>query len=128
MLKDTAVTWEEFEEIKTDDDKLNVYLKDITSKAIVNSEENLNLAKAVIADNQKTIIFIEANLWRVVTIAKRLIDNGSKEYIMDLIEDGNRGLTAFATELKEKDLEDLENNTNQAILFELNNNIIRIID
>jgi DNA-directed RNA polymerase sigma subunit (sigma70/sigma32) len=72
-------------------DSTTLYLNDIGRKRLLNSEEELALARRVacggrISKNR----MIEANLRLVVTIAKRYQNRGLG--LLDLIEEGNLGL------------------------------------
>jgi len=73
------------------DDSVRLYLREIGKIPLLNAEEELDLAKRVVAgDKEAKDQMAEANLRLVVSIAKRYVGRGLD--LLDLIEEGNTGL------------------------------------
>ncbi len=73
------------------DDPVRVYLKEIGSIPLLDSEKERQLAERIMAgDKDAEIELEEANLRLVVSIAKRYVGRGL--YILDLIQEGTLGL------------------------------------
>jgi RNA polymerase primary sigma factor len=73
------------------DDSVRLYLREIGKIPLLNAEEELALAKRVVAgDKEAKDQMAEANLRLVVSIAKRYVGRGLD--LLDLIEEGNTGL------------------------------------
>lgn len=73
------------------DDSVRLYLREIGKIPLLNSEEELALAKRVVAgDKEAKIQMAEANMRLVVSIAKRYVGRGLD--LLDLIQEGNTGL------------------------------------
>jgi RNA polymerase primary sigma factor len=73
------------------DDSVRLYLREIGKIPLLNAEDELALAKRVVAgDKQAKDQMAEANLRLVVSIAKRYVGRGLD--LLDLIEEGNTGL------------------------------------
>ncbi|HSX43922.1 MAG TPA: RNA polymerase sigma factor RpoD [Candidatus Saccharimonadales bacterium] len=91
---------EDDEEIKLDeqvylddiaDDSVRLYLREIGKIPLLNAEEELALAKKVVAgDKRAKDKMAEANMRLVVSIAKRYVGRGLD--LLDLIQEGNTGL------------------------------------
>ena len=94
---------EEVEDIKVDDinlmnfeginvdDPVRMYLREIGRIPLLSSEEELSLAKRVLAgDEEAKEKLSEANLRLVVSIAKKYVGRGM--LFLDLIQEGNMGL------------------------------------
>ncbi|MDC1527517.1 RNA polymerase sigma factor RpoS [Gammaproteobacteria bacterium] len=72
-------------------DFTTLYLNEIGRRKLLSAEEELALARKVVAgDRQSKNLLIESNLRLVVTIAKRYLNRGLS--LLDLIEEGNLGL------------------------------------
>ena len=72
-------------------DFTTLYLNEIGRRKLLSAEEELVLARKVVAgDRQSKNLMIESNLRLVVTIAKRYLNRGLS--LLDLIEEGNLGL------------------------------------
>lgn len=98
-LSDEWVTEEEEEEVVEDtsyiddiaDDSVRLYLREIGKIPLLTSEEELALAKRVVAgDKRAKDQMAEANMRLVVSIAKRYVGRGLD--LLDLIQEGNTGL------------------------------------
>jgi len=98
---DDLVDEEEIEEDETlntgqylddiSDDSVRLYLREIGKIPLLNSEEELELAKKVVAgDKRAKDKMAEANMRLVVSIAKRYSGRGLD--FLDLIQEGNTGL------------------------------------
>lgn len=75
----------------TEPDAMRLYLKEINTKSLLTSTEELHLARLICQGDQKaTQKMIEANLRLVVKIARRYLNRGMA--LLDLIEEGNIGL------------------------------------
>ena len=75
----------------TVDDPVRLYLKDIGSIPLLESDRELYLAERMAdGDNEAKKQLIEANLRLVVSIAKRYVGKGM--FFLDLIQEGNLGL------------------------------------
>lgn len=73
------------------DDSVRLYLREIGKIPLLNAEEELTLAKRVVAgDEQAKHEMAEANMRLVVSIAKRYVGRGLD--LLDLIQEGNTGL------------------------------------
>ncbi|MDQ5982854.1 MAG: polymerase primary sigma factor [Patescibacteria group bacterium] len=73
------------------DDSVRLYLREIGKIPLLNSEEELELAKKVVAgDKRAKDKMAEANMRLVVSIAKRYSGRGLD--FLDLIQEGNTGL------------------------------------
>jgi RNA polymerase primary sigma factor len=73
------------------DDSVRLYLREIGKIPLLNSEEELALAKRVVAgDKEAKDKMAEANMRLVVSIAKRYVGRGLD--LLDLIQEGNTGL------------------------------------
>jgi RNA polymerase primary sigma factor len=73
------------------DDSVRLYLREIGKIPLLNAEDELALAKRVVAgDKEAKDQMAEANLRLVVSIAKRYVGRGLD--LLDLIEEGNTGL------------------------------------
>jgi RNA polymerase primary sigma factor len=73
------------------DDSVRLYLREIGKIPLLNAEEELSLAKRVVAgEKEAKDQMAEANLRLVVSIAKRYVGRGLD--LLDLIEEGNTGL------------------------------------
>jgi len=91
---------EEAEEVEIDlsvpdgisiDDPVRMYLKEIGKVPLLNTEEEVDLAKRILrSDSEAKKKLTEANLRLVVSIAKRYVGRGM--LFLDLIQEGNLGL------------------------------------
>jgi RNA polymerase primary sigma factor len=73
------------------DDSVRLYLREIGKIPLLNAEEELTLAKRVVAgDKDAKDQMAEANMRLVVSIAKRYVGRGLD--LLDLIQEGNTGL------------------------------------
>ncbi len=73
------------------DDPVRMYLKEIGKIPLLNSEEEIELAKRIEhGDEEAKKRLAEANLRLVVSIAKRYVGRGM--HFLDLIQEGNMGL------------------------------------
>ncbi len=73
------------------DDSVRLYLREIGKIPLLNAEEELALAKQVVAGNKRAKDkMAEANMRLVVSIAKRYVGRGLD--LLDLIQEGNTGL------------------------------------
>lgn len=73
------------------DDSVRLYLREIGKIPLLNAEEELTLAKRVVAgDEAAKHEMAEANMRLVVSIAKRYVGRGLD--LLDLIQEGNTGL------------------------------------
>lgn len=73
------------------DDSVRLYLREIGKIPLLNAEEELALAKRVVAgDKRAKDQMAEANMRLVVSIAKRYVGRGLD--LLDLIQEGNTGL------------------------------------
>ncbi len=73
------------------DDSVRLYLREIGKIPLLNAEEELALAKRVVAgDKTAKDKMAEANMRLVVSIAKRYVGRGLD--LLDLIQEGNTGL------------------------------------
>lgn len=103
--KNTDDTWTEEEDIEEEadapasiyldddvaDDSVRLYLREIGKIPLLTSEEELALAKRVVAGDKKAKDqMAEANMRLVVSIAKRYVGRGLD--LLDLIQEGNTGL------------------------------------
>src|SRR3989344_7142529 len=75
-------------------DSVQMYLKEIGRAPLLKSAEEKELAKRIEAgDEQARLKFIQSNLRLVVSIAKRYVNRNSNLGILDLIQEGNIGLS-----------------------------------
>lgn len=75
-------------------DAVQMYLKEIGRTPLLNSEGEVELAKKVEkGDEEARRKFIQANLRLVVSIAKRYVNRTPNLGILDLIQEGNIGLS-----------------------------------
>lgn len=73
------------------DDSVRLYLREIGKIPLLSAEEELELAKRVVAGDKKAKDHMaEANMRLVVSIAKRYVGRGLD--LLDLIQEGNTGL------------------------------------
>jgi RNA polymerase primary sigma factor len=73
------------------DDSVRLYLREIGKIPLLSAEEELELAKRVVAgDKEAKDQMAEANMRLVVSIAKRYVGRGLD--LLDLIQEGNTGL------------------------------------
>ena len=73
------------------DDSVRLYLREIGKIPLLSSEDELALAKRVVAgDKEAKAEMAEANMRLVVSIAKRYVGRGLD--LLDLIQEGNTGL------------------------------------
>jgi RNA polymerase primary sigma factor len=73
------------------DDSVRLYLREIGKVPLLSAEEELALAKKVVAgDKRAKDAMAEANMRLVVSIAKRYVGRGLD--LLDLIQEGNTGL------------------------------------
>ncbi len=73
------------------DDSVRLYLREIGKVPLLSSEEELELARRVVAgDKEAKDQMAEANMRLVVSIAKRYVGRGLD--LLDLIQEGNTGL------------------------------------
>ncbi len=83
-----------FENITTLPDNVQAYLREIGKIPLLTPEEEKELAKRVAeGDEQARQKMIEANLRLVVSIAKRYVHRSSNLNLLDLIQEGNIGLS-----------------------------------
>ncbi|HOK17397.1 MAG TPA: sigma-70 family RNA polymerase sigma factor [Candidatus Paceibacterota bacterium] len=83
-----------FENITTLPDNVQAYLREIGKIPLLTPEEERELAKRVAeGDEQARQKMIEANLRLVVSIAKRYVNRSSNLNLLDLIQEGNIGLS-----------------------------------
>lgn len=86
---DTLNSGEYFDDVS--DDSVRLYLREIGKIPLLNAEEELALAKKVVAgDKRAKDKMAEANMRLVVSIAKRYSGRGLD--FLDLIQEGNTGL------------------------------------
>ncbi len=99
LLAEGEVTPKELEEaLKFDNielpDSVQSYLREIGKVPLLTPEEEKELAKKIEAgDEQSRQKMIEANLRLVVSIAKRYVGRSKNLNLLDLIQEGNIGLT-----------------------------------
>jgi RNA polymerase primary sigma factor len=100
LLPKTEVTERElkeslrFRETREISDNVQSYLREIGKISLLTTEEERALAKKVDqGDEQARRKMIEANLRLVVSIAKRYIGRSSNMGLLDLIQEGNIGLS-----------------------------------
>jgi len=97
-LPKEEITQEELEQATQIDetlpDAVQMYLKEIGRTPLLSSEEEKELAKRVErGDEEARRKFIQANLRLVVSIAKRYVNRTPNLSILDLIQEGNIGLS-----------------------------------
>lgn len=74
-------------------DSVQMYLREIGKISLLNSEEERELAKRILAgDKDASNKLMEANLRLVVSIAKRYVGRSPNLTLMDLVQEGNIGL------------------------------------
>jgi len=74
------------------DDPVKMYLKDIGTVQLLNSDQEVELAKRILeGDQQAKSELSERNLKLVVSIAKKYVNRSSMQFL-DLIQEGNLGL------------------------------------
>ncbi len=84
----------EFEDFSNLPDNVQAYLREIGKIPLLTPEEEKELAKRVAeGDEQARKKMIEANLRLVVSIAKRYIGRSNNLNLLDLIQEGNIGLS-----------------------------------
>lgn len=77
------------------DDSVKIYLQQIGQVALLNAEEEIELAKQIAEGDEKAKKkLVEANLRLVVSIAKKYLNRGLP--LLDLIQEGNIGLMRAA--------------------------------
>ena len=92
QVADSATSTEKQSDI---DDSVKMYLREIGTVNLLNSEEEIDLAKRVAAGNEiAKQKLINANLRLVVSIAKKYTGQGL--LFLDLIQEGNTGLIRAA--------------------------------
>lgn len=75
-------------------DSIQVYLKEIGNYALVSKDEEKILAKRmIVGDTEAKQVLIKANLRLVVSIAKKYVGRSPDLSLLDLIQEGNIGLT-----------------------------------
>ena len=75
-------------------DSVQMYLKEIGRTPLLNQEEEKELAKKIEkGDEEARRRFIQANLRLVVSIAKRYVNRSPNLSILDLVQEGNIGLS-----------------------------------
>ncbi len=75
-------------------DAVQMYLKEIGKTALLTGDDEKELAKRVEAgDEEARRRFIQANLRLVVSIAKRYVNRSPNLSILDLVQEGNIGLS-----------------------------------
>lgn len=75
-------------------DSVQMYLKEIGKAPLLHAQEERDLAKRIEkGDEAARLRFIQANLRLVVSIAKRYVNRSSNLSILDLIQEGNIGLS-----------------------------------
>jgi RNA polymerase primary sigma factor len=75
-------------------DSVQMYLKEIGRTSLLTTEEEKELAKKIEkGDEESRRRFIKANLRLVVSIAKRYVNRSPNLSILDLIQEGNIGLS-----------------------------------
>jgi RNA polymerase primary sigma factor len=75
-------------------DSVQMYLREIGRTPLLNSQEEKDLAKRIEkGDEEARRRFIQANLRLVVSIAKRYVNRSQNLGLLDLIQEGNIGLS-----------------------------------
>ena len=75
-------------------DSVQMYLKEIGKAPLLKAVDERELAKRIIqGDESARLKFIQANLRLVVSIAKRYVNRSANLSILDLIQEGNIGLS-----------------------------------
>ena len=75
-------------------DSVQMYLKEIGKAPLLTGQEEKDLAKRIEkGDESARLRFIQANLRLVVSIAKRYVNRSANLSILDLIQEGNIGLS-----------------------------------
>ena len=98
QVSEEDVTKEELERAthinSTLPDAVQMYLKEIGKTSLLSSEDEVELAKRIEkGDEEARRKFIQANLRLVVSIAKRYVNRSPNLTILDLIQEGNIGLS-----------------------------------
>lgn len=89
--EEKLIDTEEISEVMSVNDPVRMYLKEIGKIPLLNTEEELEIAKRLAeGDEEAHNIMVEANLRLVVSIAKRYVGRGLP--FLDLIQEGNLGL------------------------------------
>lgn len=89
--EDTAATVNDAYIDDISDDSVRLYLREIGKIPLLNPEEEIALARKVVAgDKRAKDAMAEANMRLVVSIAKRYVGRGLD--LLDLIQEGNTGL------------------------------------
>src|SRR5581483_10328571 len=74
-------------------DSVQMYLKEIGHHKLITAADERELAKRIeVGDEEAKNMLIKANLRLVVSIAKKYIGRSSDLTLLDLIQEGNRGL------------------------------------
>lgn len=93
--EDVVVKDEDLKEIISNvkvDDPVKMYLKDIGTVQLLTSEQEVELAKRILENDERAKSeLIERNLKLVVSIAKKYVNRSSMQFL-DLIQEGNLGL------------------------------------
>lgn len=93
-IKETELKESEYLDDREMSDNVQAYLREIGQIPLLTPEEERALAKKVAqGDEQARRKMIEANLRLVVSIAKRYIGRSSNMNLLDLIQEGNIGLS-----------------------------------
>lgn len=75
-------------------DSVQMYLKEIGKAPLLNAAQEKELAKRIEGgDESARLLFIQSNLRLVVSIAKRYVNRSPNLSILDLIQEGNIGLS-----------------------------------
>ncbi|TSC73995.1 MAG: RNA polymerase sigma factor RpoD [Parcubacteria group bacterium Gr01-1014_44] len=96
---DKAKEFEEKKKLETDlgdisSDSVQMYLREIGQYALLRSEEEVDLAKRILdGDESARQRLIVSNLRLVVSIAKKYINRSANLTLLDLIQEGNIGLS-----------------------------------
>ena len=97
LPKDEEISEKELEEATLGDhlpDAVQMYLKEIGRTPLLKGEDERELAKRIEkGDEEARRKFIQANLRLVVSIAKRYVNRTPNLSILDLIQEGNIGLS-----------------------------------
>jgi len=74
-------------------DSIQMYLREIGKYPLLNAQEERDLAKRIVdGDNEARNLLARANLRLVVSIAKKYVGRSPDLTLLDLIQEGNRGL------------------------------------
>ncbi len=97
LPKDAEISERELEEATSGDhlpDAVQMYLKEIGRTPLLKTVDERELAKKIEkGDEEARLRFIQANLRLVVSIAKRYVNRTPNLSILDLIQEGNIGLS-----------------------------------